>query len=55
MDDRRSVFLQAFKQHKLHDALAEPGTADLTADVDFAYLKRMVSNRGVYNIHICNR
>lgn len=31
--------LQAFKNHKLHDPLVEPGTADLTADVNFAHIK----------------
>lgn len=30
---------QAFKDHKLHDPLLEPGSADLTADVDFNLLK----------------
>lgn len=30
---------RAFKQHKLHDPLVEPGSADLTADVDFSALK----------------
>ncbi|XP_005105434.1 protein arginine methyltransferase NDUFAF7, mitochondrial [Aplysia californica] len=31
---------RAFKRHKLHeDPLSEPGSADLTADVDFSYLK----------------
>lgn len=29
---------RAFKSHKLHDPLIEPGTADLTADVDFQAL-----------------
>lgn len=33
--------VQAFKGHQLHDVLASPGTADLTADVDFSYLRRM--------------
>lgn len=32
---------QSFKSHQLHDPLEEPGTADLTADVDFANLKRI--------------
>lgn len=32
---------RAFKKHKLHDPLQEPGTADLTADVDFAALKQV--------------
>lgn len=31
--------LQAFKKHGLHDPLIDPGTADLTADIDFAYIK----------------
>ncbi|XP_055851986.1 protein arginine methyltransferase NDUFAF7 homolog, mitochondrial [Episyrphus balteatus] len=30
---------RAFKKHKLHDPLIEPGTADLTADVDFKRIK----------------
>ncbi|KAM4522564.1 protein arginine methyltransferase NDUFAF7, mitochondrial [Odontesthes bonariensis] len=32
---------RGFKGHQLHDVLAAPGTADLTADVDFSYLRRM--------------
>lgn len=32
---------RSFKNHKLHDPLIDPGTADLTADVDFANLKRI--------------
>ncbi|XP_064428192.1 protein arginine methyltransferase NDUFAF7, mitochondrial isoform X3 [Mirounga angustirostris] len=35
------VFIQGFCGHKLHDVLTAPGTADLTADVDFSYLRRM--------------
>ncbi|XP_059162321.1 protein arginine methyltransferase NDUFAF7, mitochondrial-like [Physella acuta] len=34
---------RAFKNHKLHDPLDQPGTADLTADVDFSYLKRCIN------------
>lgn len=33
--------LQGFKQHKLHDPLEEPGSADLTADVNFDLLRRV--------------
>lgn len=33
---------QGFKNHKLHDPLIEPGTADLTADVDFKQMKQFV-------------
>ncbi|XP_013766199.1 protein arginine methyltransferase NDUFAF7, mitochondrial [Pundamilia nyererei] len=32
---------EGFKGHQLHDVLASPGSADLTADVDFNYLRRM--------------
>ena len=32
---------QGFKGHQLHDVLSSPGSADLTADVDFSYLRRM--------------
>ena len=35
---------KAFKNHKLHDPLVEPGTADLTADVDFSALKWAARN-----------
>ncbi|XP_012535613.1 protein arginine methyltransferase NDUFAF7 homolog, mitochondrial [Monomorium pharaonis] len=32
---------RAFRQHKLHDPLLNPGTADLTADVDFLLIKEI--------------
>lgn len=32
---------RAFSQHKLHDPLLNPGTADLTADVDFLSMKEI--------------
>ncbi|XP_019884478.1 protein arginine methyltransferase NDUFAF7, mitochondrial [Camponotus floridanus] len=32
---------RAFYQHKLHDPLLNPGTADLTADVDFSLMKEI--------------
>lgn len=31
--------MQAFRKHGLHDPLIEPGSADLTADVDFKNIK----------------
>lgn len=37
-----SIELQAFKQHKLHDPLIDPGTADLTADVNFHEMKKLL-------------
>lgn len=36
---------QGFRNHKLHDVLSAPGTADLTADVDFSYLRKMAQGR----------
>lgn len=35
----KTILLQAFKKHALHDPLKSPGTADLTADVDFRHIK----------------
>ncbi|XP_012277477.1 protein arginine methyltransferase NDUFAF7, mitochondrial [Orussus abietinus] len=32
---------RAFRQHKLHDPLVQPGSADLTADVDFSLLRKI--------------
>ncbi|KAH8295160.1 hypothetical protein KR018_008147 [Drosophila ironensis] len=37
---------RAFKQHALHDPLTEPGSADLTADVDFKLIKHTAETRG---------
>lgn len=33
------LFHQAFKDHKLHDPLVNPGSADLTADVNFSHIE----------------
>jgi len=38
--------LRSFKKHKLWNPLEEPGSADITADVDFAFLRRMVTQFG---------
>jgi NADH dehydrogenase [ubiquinone] 1 alpha subcomplex assembly factor 7 len=37
---------QAFKNHKIVDIFEEPGTADLTANVDFTYLKESLADSG---------
>ncbi|XP_058881875.1 protein arginine methyltransferase NDUFAF7, mitochondrial-like [Acipenser ruthenus] len=42
--DKTDTF-RGFRGHKLHDVLVAPGTADLTADVDFRYLRRMTEER----------
>ncbi|XP_049297055.1 protein arginine methyltransferase NDUFAF7 homolog, mitochondrial [Anopheles funestus] len=34
--------LRSFKSHKLHDPLQNPGSADLTVDVDFGFLKHFL-------------
>lgn len=36
--------LKAFRKHKQVHVLDGPGTADLTADVDFAFLKHSIEN-----------
>ncbi|KAM7172318.1 protein arginine methyltransferase NDUFAF7, mitochondrial isoform 3-T3 [Macrochelys suwanniensis] len=36
---------RSFRSHELHDVLIAPGTADLTADVDFSYLQTMTQGR----------
>ncbi|KAM9840402.1 protein arginine methyltransferase NDUFAF7, mitochondrial [Aulostomus maculatus] len=45
-DGTKTDTFRGFKGHHLHDVLVAPGTADLTADVDFSYLRRM-AGRGV--------
>ncbi|XP_004410045.1 PREDICTED: NADH dehydrogenase [ubiquinone] complex I, assembly factor 7 isoform X3 [Odobenus rosmarus divergens] len=40
-DGTKTDTFRGFCGHKLHDVLTAPGTADLTADVDFSYLRRM--------------
>ncbi|XP_024940398.1 protein arginine methyltransferase NDUFAF7 homolog, mitochondrial isoform X2 [Cephus cinctus] len=43
-DGEKTDTFRAFRQHQLHDPLINPGTADLTADVDFSLFKRIASN-----------
>ena len=40
--DKTDTF-RAFSQHKVHDPLSRPGSADLTADVDFAALRKVAA------------
>ncbi|KAL3246870.1 hypothetical protein MRX96_057377 [Rhipicephalus microplus] len=44
--DKTDTF-RAFKNHALHPVLSEPGTADLTVDVDFSYLRRILKDRAL--------
>jgi len=45
-ESRLGPTLQALRRHARHDPLAEPGTADLTAHVDFASLARAAREAG---------
>ncbi|XP_051867287.1 protein arginine methyltransferase NDUFAF7, mitochondrial [Pristis pectinata] len=36
---------RGFRGHQLHEVLMAPGTADLTADVDFSYLRQMTKGK----------
>ncbi|XP_068454891.1 protein arginine methyltransferase NDUFAF7, mitochondrial [Clinocottus analis] len=40
-DGTKMDTFRGFKGHRLHDVLSSPGSADLTADVDFSFLRRM--------------
>lgn len=39
-DGTKTDTFRGFKGHRLHSVLSDPGSADLTADVDFSYLRR---------------
>lgn len=44
-DGTKTDTFRGFYGHQLHDVLIAPGTADLTADVDFSYLRRMAQGK----------
>ncbi|ERE68144.1 putative protein midA like protein [Cricetulus griseus] len=44
-DGTKTDTFRGFCGHQLHDVLIAPGTADLTADVDFSYLRRMAQGK----------
>uniref|UniRef100_A0A8C8R5Q0 Protein arginine methyltransferase NDUFAF7 n=1 Tax=Pelusios castaneus TaxID=367368 RepID=A0A8C8R5Q0_9SAUR len=44
-DGTKTDTFRGFRNHKLHDVLIAPGTADLTADVDFSFLRTMTQGR----------
>uniref|UniRef100_A0A671WZ66 Protein arginine methyltransferase NDUFAF7 n=1 Tax=Sparus aurata TaxID=8175 RepID=A0A671WZ66_SPAAU len=43
-DGTKTDTFRGFKGHQLHDVLSSPGSADLTADVDFSFLRRMAES-----------
>uniref|UniRef100_A0A2K5PR49 Protein arginine methyltransferase NDUFAF7 n=1 Tax=Cebus imitator TaxID=2715852 RepID=A0A2K5PR49_CEBIM len=44
-DGTKTDTFRGFCGHKLHDVLIAPGTADLTADVDFSFLRRTAQGK----------
>lgn len=44
-DGKLSNTFRAFRNHSLHDPLSEPGMADITADVDFSFMKEHVGEK----------
>ncbi len=38
---------RGFYQHKLHDPLTDPGKADLTVDVDFSIIRKLLDKRAM--------
>ncbi|KAM9196657.1 LOW QUALITY PROTEIN: protein arginine methyltransferase NDUFAF7, mitochondrial [Mergus octosetaceus] len=44
-DGTKTDTFRGFRNHKLHNVLKAPGTADLTADVDFSYLRKMAQGK----------
>ncbi|XP_005360832.1 protein arginine methyltransferase NDUFAF7, mitochondrial isoform X1 [Microtus ochrogaster] len=44
-DGTKTDTFRGFCGHRLHDVLIAPGTADLTADVDFSFLRRMAQGK----------
>ncbi|CAI4232404.1 unnamed protein product [Auanema sp. JU1783] len=45
--DRENFSLRAYKKHDQVHPLSDPGNIDITADVDFKYLKDLVSDRAI--------
>lgn len=42
---RKDLSLRAYKNHQVVHPLESPGEHDITADVNFGYLKRLVKDR----------
>ncbi|KAI9269814.1 S-adenosyl-L-methionine-dependent methyltransferase [Sporodiniella umbellata] len=43
--------LRAIKEHKIIHPMSDPGTADLSADVDFSFLKEVIKERSEITAH----
>ncbi|PAA49679.1 hypothetical protein BOX15_Mlig021057g1 [Macrostomum lignano] len=46
-DELKTDTLRGFRKHRVRDPLLDPGESDLTADVDFDYLKRRIARLGL--------
>lgn len=46
-DGNKGDTFRAFHKHQLHDPLVAPGSADLTADVDFSIIKQLFSEKAL--------
>jgi NADH dehydrogenase [ubiquinone] 1 alpha subcomplex assembly factor 7 len=44
-DGTKTDTFRGFCNHQLHDPLVDPGSADLTADVDFSYFRACLENK----------
>ncbi|GFG40096.1 hypothetical protein Cfor_10983 [Coptotermes formosanus] len=44
-DGTKTDTFRGFRNHQLHDPLVDPGSADLTADVDFSYFRACVEDK----------
>ncbi|XP_023709440.1 protein arginine methyltransferase NDUFAF7, mitochondrial isoform X2 [Cryptotermes secundus] len=44
-DGSKTDTFRGFRNHELHDALVDPGSADLTADVDFSYIRACTEDK----------
>lgn len=47
-----NIHYKAFRSHQVCDPLTDPGSCDLTADVDFATLKNIVDANGKLSVFI---
>ncbi|CAL8073328.1 unnamed protein product [Orchesella dallaii] len=46
-DGTKEDTFRAFRKHQLHDPLTDPGSADITADVDFSIIKEIFSDKAL--------
>jgi hypothetical protein len=47
---KKLTYIQGFRNHKIVDIFDEPGSSDLTANVDFTYLSESLSTTGSHSL-----